>query len=465
MTETEFSYKASKLIHQELIKEVNQIIGVSKASQSALTLLLNAKLNIEVRKIPSTNTKDKKLKVVATNCVAYLKHDEDTIVISLFYSKASDLPKLLKSIEKHTWYFTYLYLRELFMLTRGYNTITFYKKVKRIIQNSGYNIDKQYYQALMNVAGYISINNFLYSLYKSTNNVDNFLKAMKYAHFVQDMNNKDYFTILDFVLKEAKTTHNTETTHLVDINDVPVPTQMVDYPLVHDEYDEIVTDLGETIENAFKVACRGVATASIFGQEFKADDKVKTGWFKKLKKTLSRVVYYKTNNFEVSWGSLNSTYKHKFKAPKQNYKDTSLELVLSIDQSGSMQMEELGRIAGVIKKQSKNINKLTVLIHDTEITKVFTLKPEELDVNSDSFKKALLTRYSTGGTSHYHVFDWLVNNVKDFNKLIYLSYSDNYSDIPEALDKFKQLKQAEMVFICTINNPLNIKGTTDITLE
>jgi len=461
MNKKEFLYDTKRLVYKEAIKGLNQSLGQSKTAQASLGMLVNVPLEIELRKVETLPKITKKFKSLARNAHMYLKHDEGTIVLSFFYTTDRELPKLYKSIEKNTHYFTYLYFRELLMLSRGYNTYAFYKKAKAVIQANS-SIPVEQCQAVMNIACYISITNFISDVYSLVGKSSEFEKISKYEAYDSSYKNKDVFKILKAILPGI-TTDSFEEFHTCESEFGA--TAFSDNKLVNDEYDAIITDLGESVETTFKSTSKGSATASIFGTEFEANTKLKTGWFKKLKKTLQRIVYYRTNDFESTWGSLNSTYRHKFKSPKAQYKSTELELVLSIDHSGSIEMEELARIAGVIKKHGKSIANLTILIHDTEITKIFTLKPSEIDLEGDAFKKALLTRYNAGGTSHYHVFKWLVENTTDMSKLLYLSYSDNCSDIPESYAKFPTLRDANMVFVSTIDNPVNITGTTDITLE
>lgn len=466
MTDKEFLLVAKQKIYKHAVLGVNQLLGQSKTAQAAIGLMVNVPINVELRKIPDLPKATKKFKTLAKSVAAYIRHDSQEITMTFFYSKSSDLKRLSTAVTKHSYYFTYLYMRELIMLSRGYASHKFFKSISSLISKHS---DKPItsHQAIMNIACYISISSFLETVYKAVDKTNEFNKIAKLQAYDPSIGNKPVQEIIPIVLagiSSIEALSDDCNTFQIEVGESSEVVHYTDFDLVNDEYDEIITDLGVTVEQTFKQACRDTATASIFKNEFEANTRIKTGWFKKLVKTFSRIVYYQTNDFVSSWGALNSTYRHKFKSPKHVYSENGIHLVLSIDQSGSMSTDELARVAGLINKRSKQINKLTVLIHDTEITKSFELDPSNLDVDSDKFKKALLTRYQAGGTSHYHVFKYL-DSITDKSKLTYISYSDNYSDIQESYKKFPSLRNAQIVFLCTIDNPVNIPGTTDITFE
>jgi hypothetical protein len=165
-----------------------------------------------------------------------------------------------------------------------------------------------------------------------------------------------------------------------------------------------------------------------------------------------------TNTFRSQWSSLNITYRHKFKAPKAQYEDNKLSLILSIDHSGSVSTEGLQKLLYLISKQSKRITKLFVIIHDTEIVKEFTLESNTDISNDPAFQQALAHRFAVGGTSHSAVFariDELLRTKQiDHKKSIYISFSDFYSDVPEVIKKYPSVKQLNPIWLNPENNPL-----------
>ena len=58
----------------------------------------------------------------------------------------------------------------------------------------------------------------------------------------------------------------------------------------------------------------------------------------------------------------------------------------------------------------------------------------------------------------------LKEGVVDPEKTIYISFSDNYSDIPASWEQFPRLRKLSTTFLSPVQNPVNVKGTTDITM-
>ena len=166
----------------------------------------------------------------------------------------------------------------------------------------------------------------------------------------------------------------------------------------------------------------------------------------------------------TSWGNLNNTYRKIYKSPKKYFLDSKMEVVISIDHSGSVSTEALQKLLYLIEETSKSITKLTVLIHDTRIVKEFIIEDAYDISNNPQFKEALATRFVVGGTSHADIFNWLSDNLKTLEKSIYISYSDNYSDIPTEWIKHPKLRNLLTYFVCTEQNPMRIKGTIDISM-
>ena len=122
----------------------------------------------------------------------------------------------------------------------------------------------------------------------------------------------------------------------------------------------------------------------------------------------------------------------------------------------------------IFEKHSKQITQLFVLIHDTQVVKEFEIWSDYDIKTNPNFVDALSHRFAVGGTSHYDVFkridEMLKEGIVDPEKTIYISFSDNYSDIPASWEKFPRLKKLSTTFLAPVQNPVNVKGTTDITM-
>ena len=87
-----------------------------------------------------------------------------------------------------------------------------------------------------------------------------------------------------------------------------------------------------------------------------------------------------------------------------------------------------------------------MIFHDTEIAHV---EHFEGNYSYKSVIKAAKKRHCGGGTSHKKVFEWLDNNVKnkDIKRKVYVSFSDNYSDIEEIYSNYKIIKKISKIWL------------------
>ncbi len=216
-----------------------------------------------------------------------------------------------------------------------------------------------------------------------------------------------------------------------------------------DQIDISMSDLSNTMQSLIESALRGTTAGSLFEDVFKSI-KVNTGWFKKIKATFKKQVYYMTHNYTTSWVNINNTYRHIYMAPKKQFFDDKIEIILSIDQSGSMSTDDLQRLLYLIESEAKKITKLTVLIHSTVIIKQFELADEYDISKSQEFTEALATRWNSGGTSHDCVFQAIGDlNIKDPSKTIFLCYSDMQSNIEETVRSYPIMSRLKSFWVHT----------------
>lgn len=470
MTKKEFIYKSSNFIFKEVAKNVNQLCGLNKTSSMIANLFANLPLEVEARYIETMPKPSKKLNALNEFTHAYIKHDDSSkVYIAFFYKTEKQLDRIYKAIEKHPTFFAYLYMREALKLVRFMNTVTHYRMMSNIISSQDPSIPVNQHYRLSQVACNYAVNNLIKKLFINSaisGTLDKVLEGQHYNSSYSGLAEQDI--VRDLV--ESNPNATPAITKLDEnfsydelLNQV---FSLTDFPIEKNE--SISTSLGQSIETHLANMSRGGGSESIFAEFFKAK-KVKTGWFKKLTAKFTREVFYKTNTFTSQWSSLNLTYRKKFKAPNAKYEDNSLAVVLSVDHSGSVSTDGLQKLLYLFEKHSKKITKLIVLVHDTEIVKEFNLE-SNFDIKSNpDFKIALAHRFAVGGTSHFKVFEridtLIANKEVDPDKCIYISFSDNMSDIPESWKHFKNLQKMSTTFLSPINNPVDIKGTTDITME
>lgn len=428
-------------------------------------------IQIELRHITGQPKPSKKLNAIDEFVHAYIKHDDSTkVYIAFYYATEKQLNRISKAINKHPEFFAYLYMREALKLTRLMNTKTHYTMMSGIIKYNNPSISPEDYYRYSIAACNMAVSNTIKQLFNASLISDKLSKIMEH----QFPNHNPSLSEMD-ILKSL--VHNSDL--------VGTPMEPIDDHSMYDPYlnevftkgnidgsipidEHIQTNLGESLTTHFASMSRGTGSAAIFEAAFTAK-KVKTGWFKKLAAKFSRDVFYMTNNFKSQWSGLNVTYRHKFKAPKAHYEDNKLAVVLSIDHSGSVSTAGLQKLLYLFEKHSRKITQLIVLIHDTEVVKEFILE-DDFDISSNpNFKQALAHRFAVGGTSHNAVMAnisaKLADGVIDPDKTIYISFSDNYSDIPESWAAHPAMSKLSTIFLTPQDNPVNIPGTSDIAMQ
>ena len=156
---------------------------------------------------------------------------------------------------------------------------------------------------------------------------------------------------------------------------------------------------------------------------------VPVDWFNHLKSSLFNVVQRYTNRSDQTWSKLKNKFRHVATLPGRIYYDKSLAAVISIDQSGSMSDDDLRKINYVVGELAKKAQFIEVLLHDTSVAS----RERFVGFKQMEITKFITNRVACGGTSHREVFE-IVDEIQKDNpktKLIYLSFSDNYSDIEQ----------------------------------
>ena len=219
------------------------------------------------------------------------------------------------------------------------------------------------------------------------------------------------------------------------------------------ELADLVQQLSQTMKDALE---KGNFPNHIKGHLL-PEVPVNVDWVKKLKKSLKNLVNYNSQDYYSNWKNLNNKLRHIAKFPKHEHIENNINLYLSIDQSGSMSDEDLGKILYAIKKISKQLKKITVLIHDTDIAAVYESK--EVPTLKE-LREFIGKRVACGGTSHQKVFEYLDQiKIDPDQRPIYISYSDNYSDIDEYWSSFKNKKNfVGMYFIAPKEGSAKIKA-------
>jgi len=476
----EYLYKIDKYIFKEVVKEFNNIYGQNKTAPLASGIFLKLPIIINLVKLPSVDYSK-----LETSFTAYTKMgNEAEVYFDFFYSEDKDLPKLFKLIEQYQTFWAYVYQHEILHILLKHATTAFDKRMIRIAKEIKLGLDDNTIHKFINYAEDYFINYSIKDLTESSSTGINILldkglydstyhsKKMSDIEILKDLleNSKVNTTPIDGTDYELQEVTDGKGNTTVQIKKVGTGSGNTSEPSESNSNgnsstltDEQLANLAQSINSVIQSQAKG-SQAAIIAEELFESIKINTDWFKKLKTTFERDVYYMTHNYYTKWSNLNNKYRSIFKSPKKYYLDTKLEIVLSIDQSGSMPQDSLQKLLYLMEDKGKSISKLTVLIHDTEISKEFVLESDYGIDTNPQFKDALATRYQSGGTSHSSVFKWLQTNIKNPQETIYISFSDNYSNIEQVWTNYPILKQLKTYLVCPVNNPMKVP-TVNIMME
>lgn len=159
---------------------------------------------------------------------------------------------------------------------------------------------------------------------------------------------------------------------------------------------------------------------------------VPTDWFKHLESSMMSIVRHHTSKSEPTWAKLKTKFRRIGPFPGRTFYEKSFAVIISIDQSGSMSNDDLRRINNVAEKLADRAKFMEILLHDTEIgaSQRFVKKNPKIG-------EFITNRVSCGGTSHSRVFERVHELKLEFpkTKFIYMSFSDNWSDIEQVWDQ------------------------------
>ena len=198
--------------------------------------------------------------------------------------------------------------------------------------------------------------------------------------------------------------------------------------------DSNLQDINEVMEGTRRNLLnnsKGTGTTGSF-QQLGVDYSVPVDWFESLKSSLFTLTQKYTSNYDQTWSKLKSKMRHIAPMPGRIHYEKELAAVISIDQSGSMSNTDLEKINYVVTSLAKKSVFVEVLLHDTRVAS----RQRFIGKKFNGIREFITTRVACGGTSHKEVFDILreISEEKKSRKIIYLSFSDNWSDIEHVYD-------------------------------
>ena len=460
MTPTEFLTDTENHIYKEVAKYTNLLLGKKKTNSLSTGLFLNLPIEVALEQVPNPQPKLlKELKSFMPFFSAYTKMGDSTKVYFTFlYHDAHDLKAITNHLHRHSIFFAFVYLHEVQHVLRKHITHTYNKLMTNIAH------DVLNPHQLINIAEDHAINYSLKDLFTVSSlsskwneieaigcyNTEYHEQQLSDIDILKDlMANSEQPTIsqlsdaFDTIEMDGKSTTQPNAATVGDGTDEDRSGdgKSDKCNTLSDDSDKSATDLADSLREVLSTNLRGTTAGDLFEAAFEAV-KVETGWFKKVKASFKRQVYYKTHDYTTSWANLNNTYRRIYKAPKKQFIDDKINIILASDQSGSMNTVDLQKLLYLVESESKRIGSLTVLLHDTAITHTFTINDEYDITKNPDFAKALACRYSAGGTSHSCVFQAITDmKLPDPAKVIFIAFSDMYSDIENTVKNYPIMRK------------------------
>ena len=469
MTPQEFIATTEKEIFSQMLRDTNELFGQSKAASLFISLFSTVRCKIVVEQCDDLEGPFKKLDLEDLTESVTTNIEGDDITYRFFYKNEKHLKHLHKVATKYPMYFTYQYFKHIYTLLTLTSTQAHQAAMFRLVQ------DKEHPFYLIDLANTYAINK---QVHRMLSIVGQTKKWEQVKQLIQLYKNQELVTQAEILADMAQNAPDLRiqkargkytqviTPDLTYITETKVPAEQNKNFKGADSIDKqerSLVAISNQLHHSISTSTKGTAIGEVFQMVFDAI-KVDVLWFDKLKRTLNTQVFNKTQNGYASWENLSATYRHIYTAPIQKSEDKKVKFIISIDTSGSMHTEDLQKIFGIMKDKSKQIAEIHVMHHTTDVVAQFHVKHAE-DIQLDRmFKTAFGCRHADGGTSHKEVFNRIKElNLPDPEQWIYISVSDNYSDIESTINIYPIMQKITSVWVQTSDgrdlNPQIVKGT------
>lgn len=469
MTPQEFIATTEKEIFSQMLRDTNELFGQSKAASLFISLFSTVRCKIVVEQCDDLEGPFKKLDLEDLTESVTTNVEGDDITYRFFYKNEKHLKHLHKVATKFPMYFTYQYFKHIYTLLTLTSTDAHQAAMFRLVQ------DKEHPFYLIDLANTYSINKQVHRMLSIVGQTKKWEQVKQLIQLYKKPDLTTQAEILadmaqdapDLRIKKARGKYTQVITpNLTYITETKIPAEQNKNFKGADSIDKQQRSLvavSNQLHHSISTSTKGTSIGEVFQMVFDAI-KVDVLWFDKLKKTLNTQVFNKTQNGYASWENLSATYRHIYKAPIQKSEDKKVKFIISIDTSGSMHTEDIQKIFGIMKDKSKQIGEIHVLHHTSDVVAQFHVKHAE-DIQLDRmFKTAFGCRHASGGTSHKAVFNAIKElSLEDPEQWIYISVSDNYSDIESTINIYPIMQRISSVWVKTSDgrelNSQIVKGT------
>lgn len=486
--ENDYKYKITQLYFGNAVSKLNRIVGLVRQSQFSLGLFMKLEINFDLNwapeqkgfKVPEEmdfKDGDKVIDLILKNMRAYVIDQEfvrkSQVHMKFSYHTEEDLELLLKAIGTNIGisFLTFVYLHEVQHILRRHTSSTFNEimlKTARLVDSEKYTKYSQIHK-FANFAQDYCINNALAELfdraggtfkkeiaiisrhglfdekYKNDNEVIVLQKILKCQPEITVVDEDEYTITLDIQEKNEDGSNRGPVKRVVinksgsedgDGSGIPIEAQ--------NEIDRAIGGIADAIQNHMdkQSKTKGEGTF-LLNEDLGPSIKTNVDWFDTLKTSLHTIVSSKTRNSMASWSKPNSKFRHSHMSPTHKNIEDQLNIILSVDHSGSMSNESLKKLLYIIEQRRNKIGSITILKHTDGINGVLKNERDEKKILS------FLSTRDNGGTSHREIFEYLDNNVKkhEIDKSVYISFSDNYSDIELEYLNYKNIQKITKVWL------------------
>jgi len=457
----EYSWAISRLVSKSV-----RIIGETYDNMHLIDLLMALPINPKFKEIDLSKHKDKNGHQLSLEQIAiggYIVRDTENgnpnrLIVHLVFTKDINMSwddffaKLVHNNGKHFQNMVaFVYLHEAMHILMKHFDFYLNQVYYQIVRNIRPEFDEEQISELLNHAFDYWINAYLLENAKSSTPISSFRTSGDFSG-LYDPNlspNNNNMTQQEIVIKlaeEAKfekqeildgngevwgtattitingnrsTSIELEGNHQIDSSNIDESdgnTQEIDEVLSNTRQDLIEKSKGANGQSTFR--------------ELGVDCSVPIDWFKYLKSSLFTLSQKYTQHYDQTWSKLKNKMRHIAPMPGRIHYEKEMAVIVSIDQSGSMSDSDLEKINYVVSQLAKKSVFTEIILHDTKVAerKRFTGKKFK------GIREFVTNRVACGGTSHKEVFEVIdqIKNESKTRKLIYLSFSDNYSDIEHA---------------------------------
>ncbi|MEA1973654.1 MAG: hypothetical protein U9N34_10260 [Candidatus Cloacimonadota bacterium] len=452
MTKTEFLQEIERVIITQMIKKVNLMMSQPKASFLSTSLMMKLEPTFLAVENDNVSVPKKTTLEDFDECfISYVPFDSpSTIVFELHYSNKKDLKRILSLAEKNVDFFAFNYIKHLHGTVGQVNTSAYIQSALSLAKDYAgpYNIAAVAIDRMLNhkaiatlKAAGVPYHEFQAIVETSSQPLNETIQSL-----LPDATRLKAVKIPKWV-KKARVLASHHITGEINVNKFTPDQNSFGYQSSSSKQDVRIVDLANQISNTISSSSKGTGVGNLFSETFDSVH-VDALWFDELTKTLSSQIIEKSHDGYSSWSNISATKRHLYSSPIRISEDKKLNIIASIDHSGSVSTGDLQKIFSIFEQYSDRIAKLTVFHHTEAVIQHYTMEADEDIADCEEFKSAVANRSGSGGTSHLDCWRHIHKmDIQDPSEVIFLAFSDFYSDVECTINKYPIMLEIDKYWI------------------